>query len=141
MIKKCIKTIHFDIDEKALKDAYPYKDKNHSQDNYKNTYRMIAKVLYDEGFERRQYSGYISSKPITNMEATRVIRKIAEKFPWLNGCFQRLDIENVPRRMDMKDIFNDAVKRKQQEIHRNPIIKKKAKGIKRKITKNKSMER
>lgn len=119
--KKHKKAIHFDIDEVLLKKHYPYHDQKHGSNNYKNVYKMIGRILCKEGFEHRQYSGYISKEPITDAKLTYVVRKLAGELPWLKGCFQRLDAENVPEEFDLKDVFDDAAQKKLEKV---PLVEK-----------------
>ena len=120
--KKHRKAIHFDLDEIKLKAAYPYHDENHNPNNYKNTYGMIERELYKLGFDHRQYSGYISRKALTDMEMSIVIKKLAQKFYWLKGCFQRLDTENVSKNHDYVGYFDEAAEMEQQRRNMSETV-------------------
>ena len=148
MTKKHIKAIHFDIDETLLKKCYPYHDQTHSSNNYKNVYKMIGRILCKEGFEHRQYSGYISKEPITDYKLTKVVKKLAGELPWLKGCFQRLDAENVPEQFDLKDVFDDAARKKLEKVtlvekieQAKKVIQQVVVNIKKQVSKENGIKR
>lgn len=133
MSDKHIKAIHFDIDEIKLKAAYPYQNENHGPKSYVNAYGMIKRELAKEGFVHRQYSGYISKEPISDYKVTRTIRRLANQLPWLKGCFQKLDAENVPEQFDLREYFDDAAEKELKRRSLNKSIQQTLKNTKKAV--------
>lgn len=47
--------------------------------------------MLNNGFEHRQYSGYISVEKMTYRDLTMLLYKIKEQMPWLEDCAKRMD--------------------------------------------------
>ena len=110
MRKKVIKrAINFDLDTKEL------------LKHFKNThqaYSSIKKFMEENGFEHRQYSGYISSEPMSTHYITDITEKLNKKFKWLKDCIQKYDVTEIGETDDLKYVFDDAKKtgkRKEQK--------------------------
>ncbi len=108
------KAINFDLDTKEL------------LKHFKNThqaYSSIKKFMEENGFEHRQYSGYISNKPMSTHSVTDITEKLNKKFKWLKDCVQKYDVTEIGETYDLKYIFDEA---KEQEKEKN-----KNKGLER----------
>ena len=106
--EKHIKCIHFDflIDEIR---------KHFSNDS--TPYTQIQKFLESNGFEHRQYSGYISKEPLSEYQTYILMKRLGAKFTWLDDCMRRFDIENAPATMDGRDeISKSAIKTMNQQL-------------------------
>ncbi|MGX3044692.1 VapD family protein [Helicobacter sp. T3_23-1056] len=116
--QKYIKYIIFDLDTKQLKDIFP---------DTRLPYSMIKKFFEDNGFEHRQYSGYISKELLDNFDIIAIMKELGKKFTWLRNCIQEFDVSNVINEVSVKDqIINSAI---QQERQKRQERLKKAKQI------------
>ena len=108
--KKVIKkAINFDLDTKEL------------LKHFKNThqaYSAIKVFMEDNGFEHRQYSGYVSTGYISDASVTILTEKLNDKFKWLKDCVQKYDITEIGETYDLKYIFDEA-KQKEKEKSKN----------------------
>lgn len=101
------KAINFDLDTKEL------------LKHFKNThqaYSAIKVFMEDNGFEHRQYSGYVSSGYISDASVTILTEKLNDKFKWLKDCVQKYDVTEIGETYDLKYIFDEA---KEQEKSKN----------------------
>ena len=108
------KAINFDLDTKEL------------LKHFKNThqaYSSIKKFMEENGFEHRQYSGYVSNEPISEFAAISITEKLNKKFKWLKDCVQKYDVTEIGETYDLKYIFDEAKKQEQE--------KNKTKGLER----------
>lgn len=74
--------------------------------------------MEDNGFEHRQYSGYVSREPISEFSVISVTEKLNQKFKWLKDCIQKYDVTEIGETYDLKYIFDDA-KKQEKEINKN----------------------
>ena len=84
--KETKRAINFDLDTKEL------------LKHFKNThqaYSAIKVFMEDNGFEHRQYSGYVSREPISEFSAISVTEKLNQKFKWLKDCIQKYDVTEI----------------------------------------------
>ena len=103
------KAINFDLDTKEL------------LKHFKNThqaYSAIKVFMEDNGFEHRQYSGYVSTGYISDASVTILTEKLNDKFKWLKDCVQKYDITEIGETYDLKYIFDEA-KQKEKEKSKN----------------------
>ena len=103
------KAINFDLDTKEL------------LKHFKNThqaYSAIKVFMEDNGFEHRQYSGYVSTGYISNAATTLLTKQLNKKFKWLKDCVQKYDITEIGETYDLKYIFDEA-KQKEKEKSKN----------------------
>lgn len=95
------KAVNFDLDTKKMKVVYPGK-------HYRKGYRDIKRFLEANGFKHRQWSGYISDKPLSEIEMAKVAQKINKTFPWLKKCVRRFDVTDIGEQFDMMYIFEES---------------------------------
>ena len=112
--KETKKAINFDLDTKELLKHF---------NNTHQAYSSIKKFMEENGFEHRQYSGYISTAPISEYDITMLTDKINEKFKWLKDCIQKYDVTEIGETYDLKYIFDEAKKQEKE--------KEKNKGLER----------
>ena len=108
------RAINFDLDTHKLKQFYPKK-------NYRQAYRDIKKFMTSHGFVHRQWSGYISEKPMSRLEITRVISMMSKTFPWLKQCANKVDMTNIGKQFDMMPVIVGAKKHQSQQITKTKV--------------------
>ena len=100
------KAINFDLDTKEL------------LKHFKNTHQAYSSIkifMEENGFEHRQYSGYISSEPMSTHYITDITEKLNKKFKWLKDCIQKYDVTEIGETYDLKYIFDDAKKQEKEK--------------------------
>lgn len=70
------KAIHFDLDTATVESTFGKK-------NTSMAYRKIRKFLESNGFAHSQYSGYMSLRPMSDLEVYRTYDMMKEALPWL----------------------------------------------------------
>ena len=98
--------INFDLSINALVKYY-------SSTNPKDAYRVIKNFMKDHGFSRRQYSGYVSDKPMSIIELQAFTEQLYTHFPWLNYCVEKMDATVVPRVYDLKAMMENSLNQEQ----------------------------
>jgi virulence-associated protein VapD len=73
------KFINFDLDTRALVEVFG--EKNRSQ-----SYREIKRFMLKNKFEHRQYSGYISLKPMSYADTYDLVKDLKRQCSWLTMC-------------------------------------------------------
>ena len=92
---KHIKCVNFDLSTEELLKHFP--------NGTTKPYELIKQFFLNNGFEHRQYSGYISKEPLGEYDIDRIIKKLGSKFTWLKDCMQEFDISNAPEKMSVKE--------------------------------------
>lgn len=101
--EKHIKFISFDLSEKALKERF--------SNNTREPYSLIKKFFLKNGFEHRQYSGYISLKPLSSFKLNNIIKKMGKELSWIKDCIIKFDVANVSSELDLSQtIIKEATK-------------------------------
>lgn len=77
------KAIHFDLDTASVEATFGKK-------NTSTAYRKIRKFLESNGFAHSQYSGYMSLRPMSDLEVYRTYDMMKEALPWLEACAQKI---------------------------------------------------
>ncbi len=107
--KETRKAINFDLDTKEL------------LKHFKNTHKAYSDIksfMKKNGFEHRQYSGYVSTDLISNTNITILTNKLNKQFKWLKDCVQKYDVTEIGETYDLKYIFDNA-KQKEQKKNRS----------------------
>ncbi len=107
--KETKRAINFDLDTKELLKYFK---------NTHQAYSSIKVFMEDNGFEHRQYSGYVSNKPMSEIQIIDITKKINHKFKWLKDCIQKYDVTEIGETYDLKYIFDEA-KQKEKERSKN----------------------
>ncbi|MBR1421845.1 MAG: hypothetical protein IJ571_00170 [Ruminococcus sp.] len=110
-----IKAINFDLDTNALKEFYPGKD-------YRQAYKDIKSFMLKNGFEHRQWSGYLSIKPMSMSEVSQITLDLSRKFDWLKDCVNRFDITNVGKSLDFTELIKNADTHNSTDLKINSTI-------------------
>lgn len=142
------KAINFDLDTKKLKQFYPCKGLL----SYKKAYKDIKKFMENNGFEHRQWSGYISKQNIDSYDVSVIIAKLSYKFPWLKQCVNKFDVTDIGNQYDLTDIIDkpnkilektkthNSLDEKLKTAKSNTIEHNKDLHIKKQINKNNNLE-
>ncbi len=93
------KTISFDLSIKMLEQYYPGKD-------YHQAYRDIQKFMKENGFRHKQFSVYVSKKPMSRETATFYLNQLIKKNPWLYVCIKDVDITSGIN-FNMKEVIDN----------------------------------
>ena len=83
---KKFRMISYDLDIHKLEKYYKF-----SASAYKALIRNLAKC----GYNRRQFSGYISDVPKSYEEVFSDLRLVCRKLPWLYECSNKLDVTDI----------------------------------------------
>ena len=87
--KKYIKYVNFDLSTEELK--------KHFGKNTAKAYELIKGFFLKKDFEHRQYSSYISKKPIDDYDFGLILEEFGQTHIWLKDClldFDTLNVEN-----------------------------------------------
>ena len=119
MIEKKHRAINFDLNTKALKEYYP-------SHNWRKAYKDIDKFLAANGIVHRQWSGYITSEPISNIKLIAILKKKSAEYPWLKHCATHFDVTDVGKHHDMLDTLKNPsigklISRSEQDRPRRSI--------------------
>lgn len=85
--KKYIKYVNFDLSTEELK--------KHFGNNTAKAYELIKDFFQKKDFEHRQYSSYISKKPIDDYDFGLILEEFGQTHIWLQTCLQGFDTLNV----------------------------------------------
>ena len=88
------KAIHFDLDTATVEATFGKK-------NTSMAYRKIRKFLESNGFAHSQYSGYMSLRPMFDLEVYRTYDMMKEALPWLEPCAQKIHVLVVADEFDL----------------------------------------
>ena len=88
------KAIHFDLDTATGEATFGKK-------NTSMAYRKIRKFLESNGFAHSQYSGYMSLRPMSDLEVYRTYDMMKEALPWLEPCAQKIHVLVVADEFDL----------------------------------------
>lgn len=88
------KAIHFNLDTATVEATFGKK-------NTSMAYRKIRKFLESNGFAHSQYSGYMSLRPMSDLEVYRTYDMMKEALPWLEPCAQKIHVLVVADEFDL----------------------------------------
>lgn len=100
--EKYYKAINFDLDTRRLKEYYPDKK------NWRAAYKDIKNFFKENDFNHKQWSGYISNSPLTDMEILITAQQLKSNFPWTEQCIRSFDVTNIGEQHDLKHIFEGS---------------------------------
>lgn len=92
------KQITFDLSQDALRQHYPRKETGRDPQFFKRAYKDIQKFMEASGFERRQYSVYVSRSELTALDVAILTQRMAEQLPWLRLCVKEITATNIGAR-------------------------------------------
>lgn len=94
---KRVRSINYDLDDLLLQEYYP------NPKSYKNAWRDVKGFLCSNGFEKRQYSGVISTRPFEDREITELFDDLLDTFKWLEPCILKFDVTDVADQYSLID--------------------------------------
>ena len=92
------KQISFDLSQDALKRYYPHKETGQDSQFFKRAYKDIRRFMEANGFERRQYSVYVSLQQRTSLDVALLAQRMGETLPWLRLCVKDITVTNIGAR-------------------------------------------
>ena len=92
------KEITFDLSQEALRKHYPRKETAQDPQFFKRAYKDIRRFMEANGFERRQYSVYVSRSELTALDVAVFTQRMAEQLPWLRLCVKEITAANIGAR-------------------------------------------
>ena len=92
------KEITFDLSQEALRQHYPRKETAQDPQFFKRAYKDIRRFMEANGFERRQYSVYVSRSELTALDVAVFTQRMAEQLPWLRLCVKEITAANIGAR-------------------------------------------
>ena len=92
------KQITFDLSQDALRQHYPRKETAQDPQFFKRAYKDIQRFMEANGFERRQYSVYVSAEKLTALDVAVLTQRMAEEMPWLRQCVKEITATNIGAR-------------------------------------------
>lgn len=119
-LKKFIKYINFDLSTEELR--------KHFGNNTAKAYELIKDFFLKRDFEHRQYSSYISKKPLSDYQFSIILETFARKHIWLKDCLQGFDILNVENEQKIngaEQILNTAQEAEQRQATKIQILTQK----------------
>ena len=95
------KQITFDLSQEALRQHYPRKETDRDPQFFKRAYKDIQRFMETNGFERRQYSVYVSTEELTALDVAVLTQRMAEELPWLRHCVREITATNIGARYSL----------------------------------------
>ena len=92
--KQCVHSILY----ATLRQHYPRKETGRDPQFFKRAYKDIQKFMEASGFERRQYSVYVSAEKLTALDVAVLTQRMAEAMPWLRLCVREITATNIGAR-------------------------------------------
>lgn len=110
------RAVNFDLSEDQLKQYY-------SAQNPKGAYRKIEKFFMSKDFTHRQYSGYVSNKPLSDKELMNIMFALYYTFPWLIQCAEKMDVTDIGQTYDIKDVMDTFYITSPEKISEKQFLK------------------
>ena len=121
------KAINFDLTTVDLKKYFK---------NTAEAYNQIKSFMLQNGFEHRQYSGYVSNDKLHDYDITNLTIRLRNQFSWLSVCAQKFDVTDIGDQHDLMDILTGkkSVKQTRQQVYSKDTLDKQN-AIKQKVAK------
>lgn len=121
------KAINFDLSTADLKKYFK---------NTAEAYNQIKNFMLQNGFEHRQYSGYISKEAMEDDDVALIAFNLTRQFRWLSPCTQKFDVTDIGDQHDLMDILTGkkSVKQTRQQVYSKDTLDKQN-AIKQKVAK------
>ncbi len=103
------KEITFDLSQEALRKHYPRKETAQDPQFFKRAYKDIRRFMEANGFERRQYSVYVSRSELTALDVAVLTQRMAEQLPWLRLCVKEITAANIGARHSLLGLLRSDV--------------------------------
>ena len=118
--RKYIKYVNFDLSTAELK--------KHFGNNTAKAYELVKGFFLDKDFEHRQYSSYISKKPIDDYDFGLILKEFGRTHTWLKDClldFDTLNVENEQKITNTSQIRNAAIETERKQATKLETLRKK----------------
>ncbi len=99
---KRFKAIYFDLRIKDLERYYSSKAP-------KGAYQRIKMFMTNHGFAHAQYSGYHSSKKMTDLEVVDLVEIMRDTLPWLGKSANHFEVTNIGANSDLMYVLADEI--------------------------------
>ena len=103
------KEITFDLSQEALRKHYPRKETAQDPQFFKRAYKDIRRFMDANGFDRRQYSVYVSRSELTALDVAVLTQRMAEQLPWLRLCVKEITAANIGARHSLLGLLRSDV--------------------------------
>ena len=103
------KEITFDLSQEALRKHYPRKETAQDPQFFKRAYKDIRRFMEANGFDRRQYSVYVSRSELTALDVAVLTQRMAEQLPWLRLCVKEITAANIGARHSLLGLLRSDV--------------------------------
>lgn len=117
------KAINFDLSTNALEQYFT---------NTAEAYNKIKQFMLKNGFEHRQYSGYVSKEPMEDDDIALLALNLTNKFSWLYPCTQKFDVTDIGEQHDLRGILASGLSQQIQKPYTKDTIDKQN-AIKQKV--------
>ena len=101
------KAINFDLSTNELKKHF---------NNTTEAYNKIKEFMLQNGFEHRQYSGYMSKEVIDDDRVSVLITRLSRQFSWLSNCVQKFDVTDIGEQYDLTHLLINKFSQLQDKI-------------------------
>lgn len=118
--RKYIKYVNFDLSTAELK--------KHFGNNTAKAYELVKGFFLDKDFEHRQYSSYISKKPIDDYDFGLILEEFGQTHIWLKDClldFDTLNVENEQKITNTSQIRNATIETERTQATKLETLRKK----------------
>ena len=121
------KAINFDLSTADLKKYFK---------NTAEAYNQIKNFMLQNGFEHRQYSGYVSKEAMEDDDVALIAFNFTRQFRWLSHCTQKFDVTDIGDQHDLMDILTGkkSVKQTRQQVYSKDTLDKQN-ALKQKVAK------
>ena len=121
------KAINFDLSTADLKKYFK---------NTAEAYNQIKNFMLQNGFEHRQYSGYVSKEAMEDDDVALIAFNLTRQFRWLSPCTQKFDVTDIGDQHDLMGILagKKSVKQTRQQIYSKDTLDKQN-ALKQKVAK------
>ena len=104
------KQITFDLSQDALRRYYPHRETGQDPQFFKKAYKDIRRFMEANGFERRQYSVYVSTEQRTSLDVALLAQRMGEELPWLRQCVKDITVTTIGARHSLLGLLrSDAL--------------------------------
>lgn len=90
------KALNFDLSTNELKKHF---------NSTAEAYSQIKTFMIKNGFEHRQYSGYVSKETMDEDDIVVLTKRLADKFSWLSTCVLNFDVTDIGEQHDLTHLL------------------------------------
>lgn len=90
------KALNFDLSTNELKKHF---------NSTAEAYSQIKTFMIENGFEHRQYSGYVSKEEMDEKQINLLTKRLSRKFSWLSACVLNFDVTDIGEQHDLTHLL------------------------------------